>query len=188
MTQPSPPVDVQATLDEVVASATISLFEHAGITLTLRPTPDRPMQATIAGLVGFTSDAMRGGLMVASTFALFAETRPLEVRDQALSEQLARDWLYLRDWASELANQLIGRIKNRLFSLGVNLRIATPTALSGNALAVATPKSKRARPMVFSSSAGEVWVFWDAIVDPDLELRPRDDDAHAVGEGDLLLF
>lgn len=181
--------DVRTTLDDVVSKATIALFEGAGVTLAKMQAPgSQPTRATIAGLVGFTSDAMRGTLMIASTFAVFAEARPAEVRGEVLSEQVARDWLYLRDWAAELANQLVGRVKNKLFGLGVNLRIATPTALSGGALAVATPKSNRTKPLVFSHPAGEVWVWWDAIIDPDLELRPREDDSQAVGEGDVLLF
>jgi hypothetical protein len=35
------------------------------------------------------------------------------------------------DWARECANQLLGRVKNRLGARGVQMSVSTPTALRG---------------------------------------------------------
>ena len=84
------------------------------------------------------------------------------------------------------SNQLVGRIKNRLVNFGVSLRVSTPTALSGSALAFATPTSRRTRPHVFAAGTDELWVFFDAIIEPELELIQQGD--ASAEEGDLILF
>ncbi len=179
-----PPVQL---LDKLIAEQTIAQFAASDIELTpLEQHGPQPSQAELAGMVGFTSESMRGTVMIASTFSLFARSRPAAIRDQPVSAYVARDWLYLRDWASELTNQLVGRIKNRLVTFGVSLRVSTPTALSGSALAFATPTSKRTRPLVFTSERDELWVFFDAIIEPELELVPQGE--AAAEEGELILF
>jgi CheY-specific phosphatase CheX len=179
--------DPSEVMAKIVGDATVALFASSGIPLEEKPAAGgQPTRATIAGLIGFTGDNLRGTLMVASSFDLFARSRPAELRTQQLSEFIARDWLLLRDWGAELANQLLGRIKNQLFSHGVALRVSTPTALSGNALAVASPSSKRTRPRLFTAGREEVWVWWDVLLDPDFEMLPQDEKAAA--EGDLILF
>lgn len=176
-----------AIIDEVVTAAATALFEGAAMAGDPR-SAKLPANAVIAGVVGFTGEKMRGSLTIASTFGAFAALRPPEVRVQPLSEGEDADWVRLRDWASELANQLMGRIKNRLFAVGANLRIASPTAISGATLATATPKSPTARSFVLSLPQGEMWVRWDAILEPDLALSPRTDNGNVVSEGAVLLF
>lgn len=171
----------------IVADATTALFASHDIALEERPpTGLQPTRAAIAGLIGFTGESIRGTLMIASSFGLFARSRPNEVQTSQLSEFVARDWLFLRDWAAEVANQLLGRIKNQLFAYGIPLRVSTPTALSGNALAVASPSSKRTQPRMFVCGQDEIWVWWDVLLEPDFQLLPQDEQAAA--EGDVILF
>ena len=175
-------------IESIVESQLCAMFEAYGIELErITSSKSMPPSVSIAGLIGFTSDSMRGTLMIASTFALMSRSLPPEVRTHQLSEHVARDWLQLRDWAAELANQLLGRVKNRLIVNGVTLRVATPTALSGAALAVATPRSARTHPVSFANQQDQVWLFWDALVDPTLELTEPSGET-AANEGELLLF
>lgn len=184
MSETAPPT---LLLDKLIVEQTIAQFAASDIALSrVEQHGPQPTHAELAGMVGFTSESMRGTVMIASTFALFARSRPAAVRDQPVSAYVARDWLYLRDWASELTNQLVGRIKNRLVTYGVSLRVSTPTALSGSALAFATPSSKRTRPQVFVADKDELWVFFDAIIEPELELVPQGE--AAAEEGDLIMF
>lgn len=185
MSEPTSPP--RTILDRIIAEQTLAQFAATDVALTPVAHPGtQPAQAELAGMVGFTSESMRGTVMIASTFSLFARSRPAALRDQPVSAYVARDWLYLRDWASELTNQLVGRIKNRLVAFGVSLRVSTPTALSGSALAFATPSSKRTKPLVFTSGSDELWVFFDAIIEPELELSPQGE--AAAEEGELILF
>jgi chemotaxis protein CheX len=181
---PPPPV----VLDKLLVEQTIAQFAATDIELAVAPNgQQQPARAELAGIIGFTSQSMRGTLTVVSSFALFSRSRPEGARSQQLSGGTARDWLYLRDWASELTNQLMGRLKNRLAGFGLKLSVSTPTALSGAALAFGTPASKRAVGHRFVSGTDELWVFFDAVTDGDLVLVPQDGDGPAA-EGDVILF
>jgi chemotaxis protein CheX len=182
---PPPPV----VLDRLISEQTIAQFAVSGVELVVSPAGhQQPARAELAGIIGFTSPSLRGTLMIVSSFALFSRSRPEGARSEPLSGGTARDWLYLRDWASELANQLMGRLKNRLTGFGLHLSVSTPTALSGAALAFGTPASKRAIGHRFTSDTDELWVFFDAVVDPDLVMSPKDGDGAAAAEGDIILF
>ena len=179
--------DSAAIIDSIVTASASALFSSSTILGDGRLSA-LPAQASIAGVVGFTSEKMRGSLTIASSFGSFAALLPAEVRVHPVSEDVEADWLKLRDWASELANQLLGRIKNRLFAMGANLHTATPTAISGSTLATATPKSATARSFTLSLPAGQMWVRWDATLEPGQALSPRTEDGQVVGEGVVLLF
>jgi hypothetical protein len=92
----------------------------------------------------------------------------------------------VRDWAAELANQILGRIKNRLRTFNVAVDVSTPTAFSGRALAFARPKSPTIRPFLFDAPAGQVWLWLDTVSDPTLVLTPGGD--AGAKEGDIILF
>lgn len=175
----------QAIVDGIVAQSVVTLMESRGLAVT-QAAAERPARFTIAGLAGFTGESIRGTLMIASTFDLFAQTRPEELERSKLSPEDPSDWLLLRDWAAELANQLLGRITNQLFAYGLSLRVSTPTALSGADLAVATPSSKRTRPVVFTAGNDDIWVWWDALSHAELTLALTGDEA--AKEGDVILF
>jgi chemotaxis protein CheX len=180
----SPPTIV---IDKLVVELTIAQLAASKIDLKVVPQPGpQPRHCELAGMVGFTSERMRGSLMIASTFELFARSRLAAVKSQPLSPANARDWLYVRDWATELTNQLAGRLKNRLVSFGVSLRASTATALSGSALAFGTPTASRAKPHVFKAGSEELWVFFDAVIEPDMQLTPRSE--AAAEEGEVILF
>lgn len=174
-------------IDKLVVDLTIAQFAASKVELkVVAEHGAQPRQAELAGMVGFTSARMRGTLMIASSFDLFARSRMATVRSQPLSSARAHDWLYVRDWAAELANQLAGRLKNRLVSFGVSLSASTATALSGSALTFGTPTATRARPHVFQSGNDELWVFFDALSEQDLQGAPRSEPA--AEEGELILF
>jgi hypothetical protein len=87
------------------------------------------------------------------------------VRRQALSKDSAADWIFVRDWIGELANQVLGRIKNRLHPYGISFDVSPPAALSGSMLAFAAPKGPRPRVYMFVAGAKKVWFCIDAIYD-----------------------
>src|SRR4051812_36863295 len=74
----------------------------------------------LCGVIGFTARQMRGALVLAST------NEPLE---QTSPESTSH-----RDWICELANQLLGRVKNQLLSRKVEIFASTPVALRGDHL------------------------------------------------------
>ena len=136
-----------------------------------------PKTAELAfcGVIGFAGKKMRGALVLATT----AEALELR-RTQSLSEQ--------RDWVCELANQLMGRVKNRLLLRGVEVLLATPASVSGNNLCP-TPAHLRA-PQIFAAGRGYVCAWIDCEMDKGFELPTSGlpNMELPIAEGDVLLF
>lgn len=127
----------------------------------------------VCGVMGFAGKQMRGSLVMVATREPLEVTNPGGVTSQ-------------RDWVCELANQLMGRIKNRLLALDVEILLATPAGLSGDNL---SPGKLRA-PQVFAAGSGYVCVWIDCETSEGFELPtspPRAVEA-AVPEGETLLF
>jgi chemotaxis protein CheX len=181
-------------LKEIAPQAVVDVFASYEVSLMELPVPEWPpptaaksqeANAVVAGLVSFSGAAMRGSIILSSTFALIARARPPLARTQALSSQVAADWIVARDWAGELSNQVLGRIRNRLRLQGP-VFIAPPVALSGGALAFALPKGPTPRIHTFSSRGQKVWFCLDALCDP--ALRVALDGAADADEGRVIEF
>lgn len=170
-----------AILAQLMTEVTTDLFAGYGVTLVYAGPADPtalPKAATVAGFIGFGGVDVRGTLLLASTEALFAAATPERARGAGL----------VREWAAELTNQLLGRLKNQLYRYGVDFNVSTPTALSGDGLAVATPASRKACAFSFLENEVQVWICLD-VVEDGLDLtKLRDDGGEAAREGDLVLF
>ena len=134
----------------------------------------------------FTGEQMRGSLLLRTTFDVIAHSRPATLASPTLSKDSYSDWVMVRDWASEIGNQILGRIKNKLRMFGVMLEVSTPTAFSGRALAFAKPRSAQARHFLFEARGDRVWVSLDASFDPGRVLVSGGE--QGAKEGDILLF
>jgi hypothetical protein len=138
----------------------------------------RDASAPLAGLISFSSAAIRGSLILSSSFRLVAQARPPLARKTPLSAESAADWILARDWAGELANQVLGRLRNRLRIQGP-VFIAPPVVLSGAALTFALPKGPTPRLHTFSGRNQKVWFCLDALCDPGLKVS-----LDGTGDGD----
>lgn len=154
----------------------------------------KPSEAIVAGVVGFTGAAFRGTVLVASTFEVITLARPTRVRAKPLSKNSSSDWIMVRDWAGELANQVLGRIKNRLAAHGVVFDVSPPAALSGTALMFAQPKSPTPRQHTFVPAQSglpdeaRVWFCLDALFDSSQEVGPASPSADEPSEGTIIEF
>jgi hypothetical protein len=179
------PTASQFLLD-LVPEATLALLAAYGVALraveTRSGTPAGAQMLDVVGSISFAGRRINGRLFVGMPFELAARTRPTS---GALSRGRSADWLLVRDWCGELANQLLGRVKNRLFPYGLVVDTFPPTALSGDALRVAFPR--QGRRFVFQADAHEVHVWLDAKVQPDDPLPARSDE-RGPREGEVLLF
>jgi chemotaxis protein CheX len=185
-------------LDSITSLACIDVFGSYRVGLRELPRPakgnlipnlDKEADGNaslVASVVGFTGDDLRGALLLATTFEVIARARPSGLAQQSLSKDSYSDWVMVRDWASELGNQILGRIKNKLRPFNVVLEVSTPTAFSGRALAFAKPKSPLARPFLFDTRGDRVWLWLDASFDPRQVLVSGSEES--AKEGDVILF
>lgn len=166
--------EIGEELRRLAADSTRDLF--AAYDVQLRPVTsadEGPGGFALAGVIGYTSESIRGTLLMGLS------TGPLERSRPSAESPLA-------DWAAELANQLVGRFKNRLLRYGVEASISTPLVIRGDRI---TPAGKGAdRPLAFTSEQGSVFVWVDFNALPGLELVEAPPSESARGEGDLILF
>lgn len=134
-----------------------------------------PEQLALCGVMGFCGRQLRGALVLATTREPLEVTNPGGVTSQ-------------RDWICELANQLMGRVKNRLLALGVEIHLATPAGLSGENLC---PSPGRLRaPQVFAAGNGFacVWIDCELAEGFELPASPGPGASPTLAEGETLLF
>lgn len=166
-------------LDDLVFDCCLALFSAYGLAAEPRPRESFPATERLAfcGVMGFGGKLMRGALVLATTKEPLEQTNPSGLDSQ-------------RDWVCELANQLMGRIKNRLLTLGVEVHLATPAGLSGDNLSAAPGKLRA--PQVFAAANGFmcVWIDYECVEGFVLPSGPAAEAGGepALSEGEALLF
>jgi hypothetical protein len=163
---------ISARCSNLAASSCIELFDAYGLPLAQgndgwRESPEQ----LISGVMGFVGPRVRGTCLLAAEPAAVQATCPPEGR--------------MRDWVGELSNQLVGRLKKKMLSRGVEVALTTPIVLTGVRLQP-LPRG-RIEPTAFSSDKGfvVVWVEVEAAQNLSMDseqAEPADPDV------DLLLF
>jgi CheY-specific phosphatase CheX len=160
----------KALLESLAGDACRGLFAHYGVMLdrTLQPGSEvAPVH--LSGIVGFSGPGIRGTCILAASEEPITRTNPVQGSG--------------RDWIAELANQLVGRIKNQLLSRGAEVYVTTPVVLRGEHLAplptFALP------PLSFGTDRGNVFVWVEFETAPGLVLG---DPIEVVAEGEAMLF
>lgn len=168
-----------AILQALVIECNETLFKHYGVEVRHAPgvaaSEIWEEDLVLAGLIGFTSDEMRGSMIIA------AGKTPLHGLDQEPTRH--------RDWIQELANQLLGRVKNRLLGYGVDITMTTPLSMRGLHL-VLEPGTQESNLLLFrTAEGGAVCVLFDVEAVSGFELTKTDaPEATCPDEGELLLF
>ncbi len=116
----------RALLTTLIQSSTVELFRSVGVVVAPMPHYDRvphDLSNHIGGTVAFAGAAMNGAL------ALLAPTSVMALANNSGGRKISPT-----DTISELANQLIGRLSNRLTQYGSPLRMRVPLGLHGSSL------------------------------------------------------
>ncbi|HZU81600.1 MAG TPA: chemotaxis protein CheX [Polyangiaceae bacterium] len=184
-------------LDDILLRSAEALFKERGIDLSANRSqppsggslpPPAALEAHVAAFVPFSGAAIRGSLMLVCPFDIAAAGRGRRA-GAVLSTRVASDWIVARDWVGELANLLLGRIKNRLLAFRVEFSIAPPVPLSGRALAVALQANRAARQIAFGRGDQIVRVLIDVVDEPALmSTKPHASAEPSALEGDVIEF
>jgi CheY-specific phosphatase CheX len=95
----------------------------------------------LASCIGLSGTLVRGALAVVAQRAFFKVTYPAELGVPSGEDDVA-------DWAGEVSNQLLGRIKNRLASYGLDFTASTPTVVRGDRLQLRIAEASTIRRVV----------------------------------------
>jgi hypothetical protein len=169
----------KTVFDQLVTSATSELFAARGIDVRIVPGTDVSIE--YAATIGFASDGMRGVIGLGMS--------PGTLQLMTAREQPAGTTYIGEDWLAESANQLLGRLKNKLLRYGVVLSIALPTVLQGVRLQFLATGTTTLWTHALESELGPFWVWLDVRCNQELVLTQSDDpDLQGTAEGELLLF
>jgi len=175
----------RAILTEALREAFVQLFAQQGARAREDAPDHKPLPgsgaAHVAACIGFAHPSLKGSLTAYLPAAVLAKTLPISAAG-ACPE-------VLHDWAGEIANQLLGRMKNTFFAYGVDWAMGMPTIIVGTDYEVVSPREARSSWHSFECCDQLVFVHLDTMIDPKIVLRESSgDDSMGVTEGDAFLF
>ena len=131
---------------------------------------------SVAGIIGFVGAGLRGNVIIATVAGVSAASRPIPAAND----------VELVDWVGELANQLLGRVKNHYFlARGIDIQMAAPVTVTGQALECLAGK---APAMNFSTSAGPIVIWSELRLDEGFFIGPPIETESCATEGALEFF
>ena len=132
-------------------------------------------------VIGFYGEAMRGALGLGIDRRIVM--RMLEQYGESTKLPVSAE-----DFVAETANQLLGRVKNRLLGYGVDFGIALPMVLRGIEVQLARSTSEIWPYHFSSSSEGAVTVWFDARIGEGVELQRHEGTDTIACEGEVTMF
>ena len=168
----------ESVISELLSQCLVDLLADYGVEAA--PIDLSNPATEMVSVVGFTSDEMRGNLAVAASYEFFAVTNIIAA--SPTEEQV-------RDWAGELSNQLLGRIKNRLLAYDLVLSMGTPMVITGLRMDVGKRRGGIAQRHSFTSAKGSIEAWFEATVEAGFSLEKNEAAVDvSQSEGDLLFF
>lgn len=170
---------------EAVLESVSGLLSEYGSTLD-QCTPCSPFlggpSPTVSAIVGFTGEAFKGSLALLAPPRMIADLVPDTGCDPT-------DVEIIRDWIGELANQLLGRAKNKMVRLGASFSMSPPTTIVGTNLDIVSSGTASTGWYRVSTSTSQMFLMCDFRGSKDFVLRPREEpDDNVADEGEVMLF
>jgi chemotaxis protein CheX len=157
-------------LKDITTESTKAVFDAYGVEL-LQEDGD-VNDASLMSVIGFTGADLRGTLVLAGEIGPFLAAR-------------TSDDLEVKDWAGEMANQLLGRIKNKMISYGAEVNMSTPLTVRGIQLNFGT-SNESVMSLRFRAPSGCIKVCMDADLARGIKWEKTEEECPE--EGDMMLF
>lgn len=171
-----------AELSEIVISASRHVFPSCGIPVSEQLTDAvEPTEKQLVAFMGFTGDALRGTMAIVVPTELMRRAYPLPLREDRWEFEVF-------DWAGEVANRLLGRIKVALAARSVDIEASTPRVMLAEQLHVTRSTRGTVCSACFASGDTSVRVWFDAISTEGQPIFGVPSEDFSPPEGDVLLF
>lgn len=158
---------------KTLADTCAELFSAYGVEATPGGTTE---PCSIAGIIGFVGAGLCGSVVIATVSNVSAASRPVPAAND----------VELVDWVGELANQLLGRVKNHYFlARGIDIQMAAPVTVTGQALECLAGKSTAIN---FSTPVGSVVIWSELRLDEGFSIGPPVETESCATEGALEFF
>ncbi len=182
-----PPQLEQAVLRELLSAVIREFLEACGapcvsMTYTERSTALAGGQE-LGTMISLRGRSVRGGLAFVAPVELVAKLHPVLDRSRAPDGQI-------RDWCLEMANRILGRLKNKLAPYGVEFDVGTPVCFSGRSIRlvfVPDASDDEAICLAFEAASSELRVHLDCSLQPGALARSTER-LRIAAEGEVMLF
>lgn len=165
-------LETQQLVENLAEEACLNLFEAYGVKLSHAQAATGGDEHTLTGIIGFTGNGITGMCLVAASEGPLAASNPAQTP--------------LRDWVAELSNQLAGRLKHKLLTLGAEVYITTPIVL--RATRIEPLPRRKLVPRGFVADDGTVSLWVEVETTPEFALAPPNPEEMPASEGEALLF
>jgi CheY-specific phosphatase CheX len=170
-------------IESFMESAVAELFRSCGLEAARKDDPPPALERPLVATIGFTAPKIHGFLILSLDRELVAASLPENLRGSAAKESI------VADWAGELSNQLLGRLKNRFHAVGVDIALSTPLVFVGKEMHYFAHCSLRKSIGFSVSGLGDCVAELQGDCPPEFEVgEAKASDGSAAGEGEVLLF
>lgn len=169
-----------AILDELLRDCCLELMADYGLPATQTDIDSEAATGVAVAAIDFSGRDLRGtiGLRMSSNVVLGTYS-------SALGRNINMDSAEATDWSCELANQLVGRLKNKLRLYQVTFNVNSPRLLQ--VFPVAELERAMRRRFV-CDEGGNFAGYLDVMIAPGFVFVPTPSDVPLAHEGDLVLF
>jgi CheY-specific phosphatase CheX len=170
----------------VLASCVKEFFDAHGIACEICPERSAPApiehveHVELGSIIGFRGTSVRGGLAFVAPMELISEILPVPRSVEHPDAQM-------RDWSAEIANQLVGRFKNKLSARSLDFDVGAPVCFTGKAIRFVFLPDAEGVSLCFRASSSSIHVHLDCSLEPQDDTRDAGD-VRIVPEGEMLLF
>lgn len=139
-------------------------------------------QVEYASVLGYSGDLMKGSLVISCHKKLLEKSHPNIAMEMPVGEP------EILDWIGEIANQMLGRIKNKVASAGVKFSMSTPTTVCGRSMQVTIPKDGCAMKQLYQGPHGDLVIHLLAVIDSSVSFDSAQNSNQVAAEGGAILF
>jgi hypothetical protein len=173
----------KARLAELLAQCVGELLAELGVQAVRQTEMRQPPPAgkSIAAFSGFGNNELRGSFTFLAPSALFSRLHPLPLT------VTPRD---LTDWACEMVNQSVGRLRNRLLAYGVSLALSLPQSALAEELQLSSSLQPGRTPISFAIDGMVLEGWLELDIEPVFRLAesPLGEAGASLKEGSIVLF
>lgn len=178
------PSRLKNMLEESVLELTVSMDGLTEYRLGAEQSDDEKERAQVeyASVLGFSGDLMKGSLVISCKRILLEKSHPNIAMEMPVGEP------EVLDWVGEIANQLLGRLKNKIAGAGVKFSMSTPTTMCGKSIQVSIPKDGCALWELYNGPHGDLVIHLLTVIDATVNFDAADNRSQVAAEGGAILF
>jgi hypothetical protein len=170
-------------LEGILSDVVLEFFDSYGVPCSPRRALDAESGEAgteLGSMISIRGGKTHGGLAFVAPMGLVASLIPVPHRSE--SPEMAA-----RDWCLEMANQLLGRLKNKLAAYSLTFDIGTPVCFSGRSIRLVFLPDAEGVALTFIVASHEFRVYLDWSFETGA-LPVKSGRIRIAAEGEVFLF